>query len=354
MLDYGLWFFASFILAVLLTPVVKLLAIKMKAVDYPDYRKVHEKLMPRMGGLAIALAYTLPLIYIFAMKVFAFDRPFFSDHQLVAYLIGGWIIVLLGIVDDIYQISAKYKFLGQLIAAIMVVAVGIKIDYITLPGDLVLSFGVLSLPITLIWLVGVTNALNLIDGLDGLAAGVAAIALATIAIIGFSMGNIVIAFMVLLLLGSTLGFLIYNFYPAKIFMGDTGSLFLGYNLAVFSLLGFKHVALVSFLIPIVILAVPIADTFFAIVRRMMSKKPITKPDKNHLHHCLLRMGFSHRKTVLVIYAISVLFSVLAIIFSRATSWWAFVVLGVTLVAVAVGADVINILDRRGRDQDQPS
>jgi UDP-GlcNAc:undecaprenyl-phosphate GlcNAc-1-phosphate transferase len=347
-ISYGVWCVIAFMIAFLVTPLIKKLAIAIGAVDRPEQRKVHSKVMPRMGGLAICIAFLLPLTTVLYFDIIDISSPVFNDWQILGFIIGGLVIIAVGLIDDKYQLSAKYKLLGQIVAASIVVYCGIRVQFFTLPDQDIFELGWLSIPITLLWIIGVTNALNLIDGLDGLAAGVASIALATISIIGFTMGNIIIAFMALLLLASTLGFLVHNFYPAKIFMGDTGALFLGYNLAVFSILGFKHVTLVSFIIPIIILAVPIADTFFAIIRRFLSKQAISAPDKNHLHHCLLKMGYSHRATVLMIYGISVFFSLTAIFFSQAEVWMAFTVLGFILIVFAIGADVINILNRRER------
>ena len=347
-LMYGGLFAIAFIISLLITPLIKKLAIAIGAVDQPEQRKVHSKVMPRMGGLAICLAFFIPLIVVLKFNIIEINNPIFSDRQITGFIIGGLIILGVGVLDDIYQLSAKYKLIGQLVAAAVVINSGVQVQYITLANQSVYEFGWLSIPITLLWIIGVTNALNLIDGLDGLAAGVASIALATISVIGFAMGNVIVAFMALLLLASTLGFLVYNFFPAKIFMGDTGSLFLGYNLAIFALLGFKHVTLISFIIPILILGVPIADTLFAILRRFLSKQSISEPDKHHLHHCLLNMGCTHRQTVLIIYTISVFFSATALIFSQAESWMALTVLGILFIVFAIGADVINILNRQDR------
>ncbi|OEH86714.1 undecaprenyl-phosphate alpha-N-acetylglucosaminyl 1-phosphate transferase [Desulfuribacillus stibiiarsenatis] len=343
---YAGLFLMAISIALIATPLVKKLAILVGAVDQPDPRKVHTKIMPRMGGLAVYIAFMVTLAFELKFNIININSVLLNTTQFYGFLLGGTIIIIIGLIDDRYQISAKYKFLGQIIAAGVVMYAGIKVQFITLPFEGTFEFGWFSIPFTLLWIIGVTNALNLIDGLDGLAAGVASIALATVTIIGFAMGNTVVAFMALLLLGSTLGFLRYNFFPAKIFMGDTGALFLGYNLAIFSILGFKHVTLVSFIIPILILGVPIADTLFAILRRYLSKQPISIADKNHLHHCLLKKGWSHRTTVLIIYGISIFFSLTAIIFSQAEVWVAFTVLGVLFVITAIGAESINILNTR--------
>ena len=246
----------AFLAAILLTPLVKRLAFRIGAVDAPNYRKVHARIMPRLGGLAIYCAFIIGFFFLKFMTNFESDYAY-------AILIAATIIVITGIVDDMREISAKAKMLGQLIAACIVVFVGgIQIDFINLPFEGVLNFGWLGYPLTIIWIVGVTNAVNLIDGLDGLAAGVSTIALATLAAMAMLMGNGIVIAMASILAAATIGFLFFNFHPAKIFMGDTGALFLGFMISVLSLLGFKNVTVISFIIPIIILGVPISDTFF--------------------------------------------------------------------------------------------
>ncbi|AKP45815.1 MULTISPECIES: glycosyltransferase family 4 protein [Bacillus] len=326
-----LTFVLCFIASLLLTPLAKKLAIAIGAVDKPNYRKVHQKIMPRMGGLAIFLSFLIGLLVL---------RP--QDPYNWPIIIGSFIIVLTGLLDDKFELSPKLKLAGQLLAAIVVVVIGgVHVEFINLPFGGQLEFGLLSVPLTILWIVGVTNAINLIDGLDGLAAGVSSIALITISFMAFLKGDAYVMSIALILLGSTLGFLIYNFHPAKIFMGDTGALFLGYMMSVVSLLGFKNVTVLSFVIPVIILGVPISDTFFAIIRRFIHKKPLSAPDKSHLHHCLLRMGYTHKQTVLIIYAISAMFGLAAIIFSMATIWGALLfgailIIGIELFVESVG------------------
>jgi len=331
------WYFifgVPFVLAVLLTPIIKKIAIYLNAVDHPNVRKVHTKVMPRLGGVAIFLAATISLI-IFAKE---------TEEPLIWILLGSFVIVTAGIIDDLKPLSARVKLLFQITAALIVVYGGVSIQFINIPlTDYVLQLGNWSWIVSLFWVVGITNALNLIDGLDGLAAGVSAIALATIFVMSLIMGNMVVAIISLVALGATTGFLLFNFYPAKIFMGDSGSLFLGFLLSTLAILGFKNVAVVSFLIPIVILAVPIFDTFFAIIRRFRSKQSIAAPDKKHLHHCLLEMGFSHRKTVLMIYSINILFSLAAIFLSQTTVWIALLILSILMLLVLLGAEWTGVL-----------
>lgn len=323
-----------FALSVLFTPFVKKLAFAVGATDKPNKRKVHQKIMPRLGGLAIYASFMIGYFIL---------RPWNEDSLYI--LLGSFIIVAVGILDDIYELPAKVKFLGQLVAAFIVVVIaGVQVTFINLPFGGQLHFGFLSIPISIIWIVGITNAINLIDGLDGLAAGVSAIALVTISGMALIMGDWFVSSMGFIILGSTLGFLLYNFHPAKIFMGDTGALFLGYMISVLALLGFKNVTFISFVIPVLILGVPISDTFFAIIRRIVKKQPLSAPDKSHLHHCLLRLGYSHRQTVLIIYGMSALFGLVAIILSQAAVWVSMIVLAAVLLILEIIAEKIGLVD----------
>ncbi|PAV31305.1 undecaprenyl-phosphate alpha-N-acetylglucosaminyl 1-phosphate transferase [Virgibacillus profundi] len=327
----------SFVTTILLTPAVKKIAVKIGAVDYPNQRKVHKKVMPRLGGLSIYISFVLWLIIFEPSNVYIWPL-----------IVGGTIIMAVGLLDDLYELSAKVKLLGQLAAAVTVVLGGIQIDFINLPFDGKLEFGMWTIPITILWIVGVTNAINLIDGLDGLAAGVSAIALLTISGLAITMGNSLAIFAGLILLGSTLGFLVYNFHPAKIFLGDTGSLFLGFMISVLAILGFKNVTMFSIIVPMIILAIPISDTFFAMVRRLIQKKPISSPDKLHLHHCLIDLGYSHRSTVLIIYFLSALFGIAAIIFTKATLWISLVVLIALAVLIELIVEITGLIGKSYR------
>lgn len=332
-----LGFIISLVVALLVTPIVKKIAIHWGVVDEPNHRKVHSKLMPRLGGLAIYIAFFTSFLWI---------AP--KSNLTWGILIGGTIIVLTGVIDDKYQISPKFKLLGQLVAAIVVVLSGLKVEFINLPFDGIQTFGVLSIPITIFWIVGVSNAINLIDGLDGLAAGVSGIATATILVMSLILGNNTVSLLSVALLGAIIGFLFFNFHPAKIFMGDTGALFLGYMLASMSILGFKYVTLFAFVMPILILGVPISDTFFAIVRRLVNKKPISEADKNHLHHRLLQLGLSHRQTVIVIYGVSIMFGLSAIFFTQATLWGAVLIVGLLLIALELAVEAIGLVGKSYR------
>jgi UDP-GlcNAc:undecaprenyl-phosphate/decaprenyl-phosphate GlcNAc-1-phosphate transferase len=331
------------VFALILTPVVKRLAFVVGAVDAPNHRKVHTRIMPRLGGLAIYLAFVGAFFIIYP----ALDAA--QAKVALGLLLGGTIIVVVGALDDKYELSPKVKLLGQVIAACVIVLFDIKIELLNAPfgnGAFDFSAAWISVPLTIFWIVGVTNAVNLIDGLDGLAAGVSGIASATMLIMALIMGNVPVIILSAILLGSILGFLVYNFHPAKIFMGDSGALFLGFTLATLSILGFKQVAIVSFIAPLLILGVPLSDTFFAIVRRIVNKTPISVADKSHLHHCLLQLGFSHRTTVLMIYGISVLFGGCALLLSQTKPWVTILLIAVILLVMEVGAEAIGIFSKR--------
>lgn len=349
---YTIGFVVSLVLALGLTPLVKKFAIKVGAVDVPNARKVHTTIMPRLGGLAIFLSFVITFFLLLPFLPESFSVR--EINFVKAFLVGGTMTILLGALDDRFDLPAKLKFLVQIATACVVVfGFDIRLEFANIPFHTYASVeSWIAIPFTILWIVGVTNAINLIDGLDGLAAGVSAIAIGTIAVMAFLMGNIVVALLCLLLLGSIIGFLYFNFHPAKIFMGDSGALFLGFSLALLSLLGFKQVAIVSFLTPLILIGVPLSDTLFAIVRRWMQKKPIFSPDKGHLHHCLRELGFSHRQTVLIIYGIAAFFGVLAVIQSSAAmynaNWVTFVVICVMVFFLQIGAEVIGLIGKTKR------
>lgn len=303
---------ATTVLALVLTPFVRMLAFKIGATDNPNQRRVNKKVMPTIGGLAIYMAY---FISMFFFQPLPFD-------QILPLFLGATVIIITGIVDDIKEISPKIKMGGILIAALIVYFVGdIKMTTISLPFTSTYELGILSFPLTIIWILAITNAINLIDGLDGLATGVSIIALTTMGIIGYffiNVMNIPLTIMIFTLVFAALGFLPYNFFPAKIFLGDTGALFLGFMISIMSLQGLKNVTLISLLIPIMILGIPITDTIYAILRRYLNNMPISSADKHHMHHRLMSLGFTHKQTVLAIYAIAILFSVIALLYPIST------------------------------------
>ena len=288
-----------FLFVLAITPFIKKVANHVGALDIPNERKVHKVPIPRLGGLGIYMGFLLGYILFGTMSL-----------RMNAILIGSFIIIVTGIVDDIKPIPAKVKFLFQIVAASVVAFYGkILLSDLSAFGFYI-EFGVFSYPITILFIVSIINCINLIDGLDGLAAGLSSIYFVTIGIVivGWMHTFDLDAVITFVMLGSTLGFLCHNFHPAKIFMGDSGSMFLGYIIAVIALLGFKNVTLTTLLAPIFLLAIPIMDTLFAILRRVINKKPIGEPDMQHLHHQLLNLNLSHRNTVLVIYFIDILFA----------------------------------------------
>lgn len=297
-----------FLISTFMVPIVKKIAFHIGALDIPNERKVHTKPMPRLGGLAIFIAFLLGYML--------FANP---STEMNSILIGSFIVLLTGMLDDIKPLPALIKFSGQLLGALTVVFYGgIVIDEINIFGatfDLS-NFFVLNYVITLFLILGCMNCINLIDGLDGLSSGVASIYFITIGIIGYIQGtmtglDITLAF---IMLGSTLGFLVHNFHPAKIFMGDSGTLFVGFIMGVIAILGFKNVTVTSLITPLLILAIPIMDTAFAIIRRLLKGESISKPDKFHIHHQLLNLKISHVGTVLIIYLINILFALSSIIY----------------------------------------
>ena len=302
-----LCFSLAFIIALALTPVAKSIAYKTAAIDVPkDKRRVHKEPTPRLGGLAI--------YYGFLISILIFSK---IDKQLIGILAGSLLIVVVGIIDDVKQIRASIKLVVQIVAALIVAFCNVRISAISMPVALVdggiLSLGVFSIPITVLWIVGATNAVNLIDGLDGLAAGICSIATFSLFFIAILAGEASVAVLAAALAGSCLGFLPYNFNPAKIFMGDTGSTFLGYMLSIICIQGlFKGYVVISFIVPFLILGLPLFDTTFAILRRIKNKKPIMSPDRGHLHHRLMDMGLSQKQTVAILYVIAMILGLSAV------------------------------------------
>lgn len=303
----------AFILALAIsfacTPAVRMLAIKIKAVDVPkDNRRMHKVPIPRMGGLAIFAGFLVSVL---------FFVPLGTEFRSI--LIGALILVVLGIIDDIVALKPKTKFAGQIIAALIPALSGVSIHGIVnpfVPGQYS-TLGIFSIPLTVIWIVGITNAVNFIDGLDGLACGVSAIATVTMFIIAVLFGETYIALMMAALAGACLGFLPYNMNPAKIFMGDTGSMFLGYILATVSIQGlFKFYAVISFAVPFILLGLPIFDTGFAIVRRLLKGQSPLQADRGHVHHRLIDLGFDQKQSVAILYTFSALMGLTAVILAR--------------------------------------
>ena len=332
-----------FLFVVLIMPVIMKVANHVNALDIPNERKVHKEPMPRLGGLAIFLGFLL------GYMLFCSQTP-----QMISILIGSFILILVGIIDDINPVKPLFKFSGQLIAAIIVVYYGNIIMQDVSAYGLYINFGFLARPITILFIISIINCLNLIDGLDGLAGGIATIFFATISFIISIMGiyNGLDASLSLIMIGATLGFLIYNFHPAKVFMGDSGSMFLGYMIAVISLLGFKNVSLTSFLIPVLILAIPILDTFFAILRRLLKGESFAKADKEHFHHQILKRTGNQVKTVLIIYVIQILFSLASIVYVLRNPKLGQIIYVILLVIIVWVVATTNIVFDRNKIRDK--
>jgi len=319
-------FLASFLVALvtgaLLVPVIRRVAMRLGAVSIPGGRHVHKESIPRLGGVAIFFAFFAPIALLFLVETGVAETLRSEWQKAVGLLLGGSLMCAVGALDDTKGLRALHKLGAQVVAACVAFAFGFRIVAVSLPivGDL--QMGVFALPITVLWIVGIINAINLIDGLDGLAAGVAIFAAITNFVVAYLAGSVLVGLLMSAMLGAALGFLIYNFNPARIFMGDSGSYFIGYVLAVTSLAGAlqKASTTVSLLVPVVALGVPIFDTLFAMVRRFLERRPIFSPDRGHIHHRLLDMGLTHRRAVLIIYGVSVVFTVSAIAISLGRSW----------------------------------
>lgn len=317
-----------------LFPLVRWIAIHIGALDYPNERKVHKKPMPLLGGLMMFFG-------------FLFGYMFFAPKstQMLSVLIGSFILVITGIIDDIKPLKAKEVIIGQLAAALVVVFYGkILLNDVSF-FEFYFDFGWLAYPLTVIFIIAVMNIINLIDGLDGLAAGIGTIFFTTIGVIAFIMHNIgsLEITLTFIMLGACLGFLIFNFNPAKIFMGEIGSMFLGFMIAVVCLVGFKAVTLTSLVVPLLILAIPILDTFFAILRRVINHKPIYVADKKHLHHQLLNKKFSQKATVLIIYGVNILFSLASILYvlkDRKLGIIVYIILFILVVLVVLKTNIL--------------
>lgn len=317
--------FACFLLVALVVPFIKKIAIHINAMDIPNKRKVHKTPTPRLGGLAIYIGFLFG--YLCFMRI---------NNVMNSILIGSFIILITGIIDDINPVPAKYKLIGQILASLIIVYFGnIKLQSISAFG-IYINFGPFSTIVTIILILACINCMNLIDGLDGLASGISIIYFLTIGIITiFMTSNIFDYTLCFIMLGSCLGFLIYNIHPAKIFMGDSGSMFLGFLVGVIALLGFKNVTLTSFFIPFMIIAIPFLDTFFAIIRRYLKKESITTPDKFHIHHQLLNLKFSHKATVIIIWIIDLLFALASLVYVLIDNNLGYLIYGILLVLVLV-------------------
>lgn len=330
-LGYILTFLIAFIIAFITTPLAKKIAFKIGAVDIPkDNRRMHKEPKALMGGLAIFCGFLISFLLFGTL-----------NKTNLGLILGALVIVILGIIDDMRPLGAKIKLLFQIIAALIIVYSGVQIGAITNPFSnsemISLDFYGLSIFLTVFWIVGVTNAVNLIDGLDGLAAGVSSIAAMFLLFIALLNGRINEALITAALVGATLGFLPFNFNPAKIFMGDTGSTFLGFTLAVISIQGvMKGYTAIALAVPLLILGLPIFDTTFAILRRIIRRRPVMEADRGHLHHRLIDAGYSHKQSVILLYVVSAFLGISGVIVTESSYIRALIVLAVVFIFMVFG------------------
>ena len=302
-------YLGSTLLSLVITPLVIFIARCLKVADHPSVRTVHKKPIPRIGGVPIFISMMFLVVPVLFLSNVIGDS--FRDilPQVIVLLSAAAFISLVGLVDDIKGLRARFKLLAQLAAALVICAAGIRIDSVRIADWLILDFGWFSWPLTIFWIVGVTNAVNIIDGLDGLAAGISAITCGVIAVLAVHFGQPVMAVLMLAVLGSLTGFLFFNFNPARIFMGDSGSMFLGFVLASSSVMcAAKSQALVGLALPVVALGIPIFDTLFSMLRRFLERRSIFAADRSHFHHRLLDLGLKQRHVVIVMYIVTLLFA----------------------------------------------
>ena len=323
-------FVVAALLALVLTPLVRRVAIRLDNIDRPDGRRVNAAPIPRGGGVAVAVAFLVVAVGGIAINAQTGAVPVprtLEPSELVALLAGGVVATVLGVLDDTFQLRARWQLLGQLALAGLAVAAGITVTSLNNPfgpGNIILSEPY-AIGFSVLWIVGMINSINFIDGLDGLSSGIALIAAATLGLISMTtaVGQPFIAILCFALAGSLLGFLRWNFHPASIFIGTSGVMFVGYTLAVLSILGSAKVA-----VALLVLGVPILDTFWIIVRRLAGGRSPFTPDRGHIHHRLLDLGLSHSQTVLVIYAICIALAVLSVVLSGTGQVYAFLGLAV--------------------------
>ncbi len=341
-LKYVMVLIVTIVMAVVLTPLVRFLALRIGAVDNPNARRINKVPMPSAGGLAIFISFAisslvfLPLI---VTHVHFFDTYF---EYVLPIVVAGAVIILTGLIDDVRELAPLPKFLGILFAALIIwFFTDFHFDSFKIPfgGPLLVFPTWLAFCLTVLWIVAITNAINLIDGLDGLVAGVSIISLLTMGIVSYFFlydSNIFLSLTIFVLVAAIAGFLPYNYHPAIIYLGDTGALFIGFMIGVFSLQGLKNSTAVAVVTPIIILGVPITDTVVAIIRRKLSGQKIYEADRMHLHHRLLSLGLTHRGTVLVIYAISFIFSLTSLLLNISSQAG-----GVLLVvSLALGVEIL--------------
>lgn len=337
-------FFIALLASMILTPAVTRLGLKYKWVDAPGPRKVHRAPIPRIGGVAVFTAFMAPFLcaLFYTTQV---TGLFFENERFLLILSGAYLMFAVGLYDDIRGLRPRYKFAFQIIAALAAYANGIRISGVTLPGVFSVELGLFSLPATMLWFVLVINAINLIDGLDGLAAGIslfASIVLMTLCIMD---GRLLIAVGFASLAGAVAGFLRYNFNPASIFMGDSGSYFIGYMLAALSVMGsIKGRTMVALLVPVIALGVPLMDTIVSPIRRFIRGQKLFEADNRHLHHRLMKLGLTHRNSVLILYGATILMGVMAVFLVNAQDDKIGLILTVIAITVLIGIRKLGYLE----------
>ena len=327
----------ALVVSFLMTPIVKTFAYKVGAIDVPkDARRMHKVPIPRLGGLAIFIGFMVSILLFLDIR---------GNTQMQSILLGAVIIVVLGVVDDIMALPALLKFVVQIIAALVPATNGVQILAFSNPNvfseNLYWVLGNLSIPITVLWIVAITNSVNLIDGLDGLANGVSAISATTMLVIAMLASEGQVAVAMAALVGASVGFMPYNLTPAKMFMGDTGATFLGYILATMSIQGlFKYYAVISFVVPFLILGLPIFDTTFAFIRRIAHGQSPMHADRSHIHHRLIDMGLNQKQAVATLYVISAILGLSAVVLTTGGEQKAMLLFAALCIVAVVAARVV--------------
>jgi UDP-GlcNAc:undecaprenyl-phosphate GlcNAc-1-phosphate transferase len=350
-------FAGAMLVAIALTPLVRKFATELGVIDLPSERRVHANAIPRLGGLAIVAGFFAALLGVFAAQSAVAGLFFAHPMRSLGLAIGGLFICCIGVVDDVRGIRAWHKLWAQCVAGVIAYVCGFRIDAVSLPFLGSLDMGVFGVVVTTFWIVAIINAINLIDGLDGLAGGVAFFACVTNFVVGFINQDPIVMLLSASLGGAVLGFLLFNFNPASIFMGDSGSMFLGYVLATTSILGnsVKSSTTVAILVPFVALGLPIMDTLLAMARRFLERRPLFAADRGHIHHQLLAMGLTHRRSVLILYALSILFTTSAIVVSigrNAAVGAALVVITIAIIGVIRAMGNFDVALRRWRRKER--
>jgi UDP-GlcNAc:undecaprenyl-phosphate GlcNAc-1-phosphate transferase len=344
-------FITAFLLSIILTPLVKRAAVMLHVCALPNHRTIHHRIVPKLGGIAIFFSFMITLL---AALYFYYGTLDVIYHHLMGLMLGATFILALGIYDDVKGVNCYQKLTVQAIAAIIAISFGYQISSIrTLFGGTI-DLGIWSIPLTILWIAGISNAINLIDGLDGLAAGISLGVAFTFFLIALMFGDVQVVFATAILAAVIAGFLIYNFNPAKIFMGDSGSLLIGFLLACFAIDGIDHPSsAVKILIPIIAMGVPIMDTLLAIIRRLVKGVSPFHADKEHIHHRLLYLGLSQRKAVMLLYLVSAFFGVAAFLVSVVDIRLRLILLSFVIAVILLGITQLTLPFRNGKKKMSP-